>query len=201
VLPPPEFPIRIKGLLLDPVLSIISSGNCGVAVPMPTHAFELMTTMFVPPPMLEKRATFEPRVAAVGPTRIPDAIYAELQRSVVEPNVSPESVCGLKSLALVIVAFVVPAIEKLTLVTPASNRRLQPVLVITDVPIPVGVTISSDADADGFVVPIPTDPDFPNILTVLMVVTLNNEAVKFDETLRFPIFEEFAIMRGIVSVS
>jgi hypothetical protein len=96
----------------------------GFPVPIPTHAFELITTTFEPPLMLEKRATFDPMV--------------------------PELTCRV---------------------------------------------------AVGFVVPIPTNPDVPKILVVLMVVTLNNEAVKFDETLRFPIFEEFAIMKGIVSVS
>ena len=40
----------------------ISRDACGFAVPIPTHAFELMTTKFEPPPMLEKRATFEPIV-------------------------------------------------------------------------------------------------------------------------------------------
>ena len=64
------------------------SGLVGFVVPIPTQAFELMTTIFEPPETLEKRAMFEPRVVEVGPTRIPEAIYAELQRLKLAPSVS-----------------------------------------------------------------------------------------------------------------
>ena len=75
------FPVTVNGLV-------------GFVVPIPTHAFELMTTIFEPPDTLEKRAMFEPRVVEVGPTRIPEAIYAELQRIPLEPSVSRLSLFG-----------------------------------------------------------------------------------------------------------
>ena len=36
--------------------------DVGFVVPIPTHAFELMTTTFEPPPMLENKAMFDPMV-------------------------------------------------------------------------------------------------------------------------------------------
>jgi hypothetical protein len=62
----------VKVSAANDAFPVTVSGLVGFVVPIPTHAFELMTTTFEPPEMLEKRATFVPMVP--GPTcRVFDA--------------------------------------------------------------------------------------------------------------------------------